>query len=452
MDKEQTKRTHSNLSSSSESESPLDKKYCVSQVSPNKMADKDSSKEASKEANIFGEAPEWAKALNMMMSKTYDKVNQMESKIMSLDLLASQASETAAVSEKIAKESIEMAGKTNENVRQMEEKIAHLEKRCRDTEKRLQYQEDYSRRQNLIVEGIDEIKDENNDTVRQHIYTMFHNQFNVSNPNDIKLERCHRIGKKYPHQRKPRPIILRFNWFGDRERIWSYRSKLQGSNIYLKEDYSATTNADRQLLYPYVKAARVAGVKCSLIADRLLIGGRSYTSDDTQSIPLNLSKGSMKENEPDKILFHGKDTFLSNFFPCAFTVDEVRYNCSEQFYQCEKAKLFKDPETVDKIMNSDLAVEQMSLGKNIKGFEKEKWQDNAVESMSKGVMAKFCQNPELAAKLNATGEKTIAESSKFDLYWGTGKSLLDKSAFSNWEGKNQMGQVIMEVRSKLRKE
>ena len=48
--------------------------------------------------------------------------------------------------------------------------------------------------------------------------------------------------------------------------------------------------------------------------------------------------------------------------------------------------------------------------------------------------------------LLSTGDKTLAESSSVDKYWGTGKAIWDENAFEGWEGENKMGKALMRVR------
>ncbi|MFX5494257.1 NADAR family protein, partial [Acinetobacter baumannii] len=56
-----------------------------------------------------------------------------------------------------------------------------------------------------------------------------------------------------------------------------------------------------------------------------------------------------------------------------FTVDGVTYNCAEQYMMAEKARLFKDEVTRQKIMAADHPKEQKALGREVKGFIKSEW-------------------------------------------------------------------------------
>ena len=43
---------------------------------------------------------------------------------------------------------------------------------------------------------------------------------------------------------------------------------------------------------------------------------------------------------------------LSQWFPCSFLVDDIYYNCAEQFMMAEKARLFHDEDALRKIMQA----------------------------------------------------------------------------------------------------
>ena len=43
---------------------------------------------------------------------------------------------------------------------------------------------------------------------------------------------------------------------------------------------------------------------------------------------------------------------LSQWFPCSFLVDDIYYNCAEQFMMAEKARLFHDEDALQTIMQA----------------------------------------------------------------------------------------------------
>ena len=62
--------------------------------------------------------------------------------------------------------------------------------------------------------------------------------------------------------------------------------------------------------------------------------------------------------------------------------------------------------------------------------------------------AKFTQNPDLMAKLKATGDAIMAEASPQDKIWGIGMTADDPEARcpEHWNGQNLLGNILMEIR------
>jgi ribA/ribD-fused uncharacterized protein len=63
--------------------------------------------------------------------------------------------------------------------------------------------------------------------------------------------------------------------------------------------------------------------------------------------------------------------------------------------------------------------------------------------MTRGVYIRARSYPELAQELLNTGDQTLVENSQYDYFWGCGRDR---------RGNNTYGKVLMNVRSKLRKE
>ena len=86
--------------------------------------------------------------------------------------------------------------------------------------------EAYSRRENLIITGIPESREDTDveDTAKVLVAFMA-NELNVSNAADIDFQRVHRLGK--PKDKGPRAIIARFLKYPDKERILSLGKHLR---------------------------------------------------------------------------------------------------------------------------------------------------------------------------------------------------------------------------------
>ena len=159
--------------------------------------------------------------------------------------------------------------------------------------------------------------------------------------------------------------------------------------------------------------------------------------------PINVST---KSNE-DVVGFFGELCPFSNFHPAKFSYKGKEFHSSEQFIQHTKAQYCNDHETADRILNAHSALACKQLGYLVKNYNHQNWV-NSIETLCKeGIRAKFEQNPHLLRMLLNTGEKTIVESSKDDV-WGTGIPLFRWDCLNDklWSGKGKLGIMLMEIR------
>ena len=143
---------------------------------------------------------------------------------------------------------------------------------------------------------------------------------------------------------------------------------------------------------------------------------------------------------------------LSSWQRSAFTADEVTFSSMEQYMMYEKAILFKDQTTAEKILQTDDVAKIKALGRTVQNFDDEVWTKERGGIVYRGISEKFRQNPELAEKLEKTGEEIIAECAVKDRIWGIGLSMKDEGRFSidKWRGQNLLGRILMRVREDIR--
>lgn len=130
----------------------------------------------------------------------------------------------------------------------------------------------------------------------------------------------------------------------------------------------------------------------------------------------------------------------------------MTYNCAEQFMMAGKAKLFGDEEIRQQILDSKDPKTQKMLGRAVRGFDEDKWNEAAKEIVFQGNMAKFSQNEDLKEKLIATKNKILVETSPYDKVWGVGLRQTDPKATNPrlWKGKNWLGEVLTRVRESIK--
>ncbi|MCA9173540.1 MAG: NADAR family protein [Planctomycetales bacterium] len=154
---------------------------------------------------------------------------------------------------------------------------------------------------------------------------------------------------------------------------------------------------------------------------------------------------------------------FSQWEPCYFEIEDVEYNCAEQFMMAEKARLFGDEHTLEMIMETDVPGTQKALGRQVAGFSKAAWEDDddtengrpyCWNIVWRGNMAKFSQNSYLLDLLLATDGTTLVEASPEDHIWGIGLAEGHPGCYSRdtWQGLNWLGEVLTNVREHLKHE
>ena len=142
---------------------------------------------------------------------------------------------------------------------------------------------------------------------------------------------------------------------------------------------------------------------------------------------------------------------FSQWYESSFNINGVTYLTAEHFMMAEKAKLFGDQVTYEKIINASNPGEAKALGREVKGFDDLTWEQNRFKIVVDGNRFKFCQNEDLKAFLINTRGRVLVEASPVDKIWGVGLAA-DNQKVENpnlWSGLNLLGFALMEVRDVL---
>ena len=147
---------------------------------------------------------------------------------------------------------------------------------------------------------------------------------------------------------------------------------------------------------------------------------------------------------------------FSNWFHSGFTYAGIYYTCAEQYMMAQKVSLGKRYDLQKQIMQTSDPSKIKDLGGRNYFLEFAKiekiWFKNSKHIVKRGVKAKFQQNPDILQELLDTGEALLCECSRQDKIWGIGINLRDSSwhDINKWNGNNQLGVILMEVRDELR--
>jgi ribA/ribD-fused uncharacterized protein len=136
-----------------------------------------------------------------------------------------------------------------------------------------------------------------------------------------------------------------------------------------------------------------------------------------------------------------------------FRVNDYEYNCAEQYMMGQKALLFNDEETFERILSAVNPREIKSLGREVKNFDSKTWDEEKYSIVLNGNFYKFTQNTAMMEILVSTGSKILVEASPLDKIWGVGIAE-DNENICNpnyWKGKNLLGFALMELREEVNK-
>jgi len=126
--------------------------------------------------------------------------------------------------------------------------------------------------------------------------------------------------------------------------------------------------------------------------------------------------------------------WLSNYFPCRVEWEGRVYGSAEAAYHSGKY-----PAT-DRDVFTRLGADPARKLSRVKPYDSAGWEARKVTTMRAVIWAKFSQNPELAKKLVATGDRYLEETNWWgDKIWGVYRG----------EGQNLLGKIIMDARARL---
>ena len=407
-------------------------------------------------------AIELVKSMNLALSKITGSINSMNANLSKQigDLETNLTREISAASRK-ADAAYDIATKTQSQLDELRVEVAELKQWCgrlqleaTSVKSQANSMETYSRRDNIIIYGINEPANESSTLCEKAVRKFFSDQlgFTDADAAAIRFVRCHRL-----NERKTRkPIIVRFVSYSDRERVWSKKSNITDRFIRIGEDFPKDIAYNRRKLFPvFTKARKIMDKKLvSLKADNLIINGKRYTVDTLNQLTGDLNMRTFSERSNEKVVVVGGifSNFhpLSNYYPASYVFRQQKYSSVEQGFQHIKAQLFGDQATAADILASNDPAVAKRLSYNISGFNQDIWTTKRHDLMLQIVKAKFHQNLELADELRATGKKTIAESGKHQFFANglaiTHKDILD---MSQWTAQSKLGDILMTVRREL---
>lgn len=116
--------------------------------------------------------------------------------------------------------------------------------------------------------------------------------------------------------------------------------------------------------------------------------------------------------------------------------------------------LFGDKEIAAEILLKKDPKDHKALGRKVKNFDSNVWDEKCKEIVYQGNYLKFTQNDMLLTQLLATCGTTLVEASPYDKIWGIGLEATHPDAKDpkKWRGKNYLGEVLTNLREDLIKQ
>lgn len=151
-------------------------------------------------------------------------------------------------------------------------------------------------------------------------------------------------------------------------------------------------------------------------------------------------------------VFSQATDILSQWYKCAFADENgVRYRFTEQYMMAQKAKLFDEQDSYNKIMSKKDPKIIKELGRNVKNFDQSIWDANKIDIVFTANRLKFTQNAELREYLISTENRYIVEANPNDTVWASGLMADDPSIFDppSYKGENLLGKILMHIRDVL---
>ncbi|KAK7892223.1 hypothetical protein LTR67_007319 [Exophiala xenobiotica] len=144
---------------------------------------------------------------------------------------------------------------------------------------------------------------------------------------------------------------------------------------------------------------------------------------------------------------------LQNWYPASFTdpnIPGVRFQTGEHYIMYRKALVMGDTLTANKIASAATPKEAGRLGREVKTYDGDKWNQAVDEVAETCNYLKCSQVEECRQALLGSGDRILAEASPVDRNWGIGfRGDEAENKVDEW-GRNILGKALMKVRDRLR--
>ena len=116
-----------------------------------------------------------------------------------------------------------------------------------------------------------EIHDENCSNI---VLEFCENVMKIENAKtNIKIEKAYRLGRKKDGATRPRPIVVKFGSYVEREMERNLSKRLKGTNFGISQHYPPEVLEKRKKLIPVMLKQRQENKKAYIVGDKLFVNG-----------------------------------------------------------------------------------------------------------------------------------------------------------------------------------
>ncbi|GAA1098571.1 ribA/ribD-fused uncharacterized protein [Nocardiopsis composta] len=110
-----------------------------------------------------------------------------------------------------------------------------------------------------------------------------------------------------------------------------------------------------------------------------------------------------------------------------------------------------DGRALERVLAAASPAEAKNAGREVRGFDEDRWREHRFDVVVEGSVHKFGQNPEIGGYLAGTRNRVLVEAGPLDLIWGIGLAADDERAAdpARRRGENLLGFALMAARERL---
>lgn len=165
----------------------------------------------------------------------------------------------------------------SEKLTLMEEKVDYLEKVNERLETKLYHSEKKLRKNNIVVFGLPENKENRRGSLLELVKTFFTERLGIT-LNEADINDTYRIGRVTENNQ--RPVIVELVSTLKKRQIFGSVKLLKGTQFSIADDLLEKDRRERRLLYEHYTAAKSKGYPAKIRTDTVTINGRAYKYKD----------------------------------------------------------------------------------------------------------------------------------------------------------------------------